>query len=76
MTFDLAAWKKKRIRAGVLMMPAGVVLIVIGAALAWGSSPMAGFLVGSIGVVSIVVGALLVRQAVAGPFPVDVEGHL
>lgn len=66
---EYADWKRKRQRLGALLMVLGVALVIVGSTLAWGTTAMLGFVVGSLGVLLIALGALMIRQAVAGPFP-------
>jgi hypothetical protein len=65
----LAAWKRKMWTWCLVLMPLGLVLILVGAAMGWGASPMTGFLIGGVGMFSIVLGALFGKFAAAGPYP-------
>lgn len=65
----LAAWKRKMWAACFVLMPLGLLLVIVGAATAWGTAPMAGFLVGGGGMFAIAVGALCGKFAAAGPYP-------
>jgi hypothetical protein len=65
----LAAWKRKMWTTCFVLMPLGLVLILVGAATAWGESPMTGFVTGAAGMFAIVIGALCGKFAAAGPYP-------
>jgi hypothetical protein len=65
----LAAWKRKMWTWCLVLMPLGLVFVLIGAATAWGTTPMLGFITGAGGVFLLVLGALLGKFAAAGPYP-------
>jgi len=65
----LAAWKRRMWITCLVLMPVGLLLLLLGAATAWGSNPLAGFSVGCLGVLLLVGGALCAKFAVAGPYP-------
>jgi hypothetical protein len=65
----LAAWRRKMWVACLVLMPLGLLLILFGAATAWGTSSMLGFAVGAIGLLMLVGGALCGKFAAAGPYP-------
>lgn len=65
----LAAWKRKMWGWCLFLMPAGLVLILVGAMAAWGAVPMLGFATGAAGMFVLVIGALCGKFAAAGPYP-------
>lgn len=73
----LGRWRKQRGLAGLVLMLAGLVLVVVGSARIGTQEADAvsqGAWIGSAGILCIVVGGLLCRLAVAGPFPRDLVG--
>jgi hypothetical protein len=65
----LAAWRRRMWRACFALMPLGLLLVIVGAATAWGATPLVGFALGGAGLFAIVLGALFGKFAAAGPFP-------
>ncbi|MCA1810392.1 MAG: hypothetical protein LC623_00050 [Halobacteriales archaeon] len=65
----LAAWKRRMWTGCLTLMPLGLLLILVGAALGWGATPMVGFLTGGTGTFLLVLGALFGKFAAAGPYP-------
>ncbi|HEX2065902.1 MAG TPA: hypothetical protein VHI93_03725 [Candidatus Thermoplasmatota archaeon] len=65
----LEAWKRRMWTACLALMPLGLALVITGAALGWGRTPMLGFLLGGGGVFLLVLGALCGKFAAAGPYP-------
>jgi hypothetical protein len=65
----LAAWKRKMWTLCLVLMPLGLLLILAGAMMAWGATPMLGFLLGAAGMFSLVIGALCGKFGAAGPYP-------
>jgi hypothetical protein len=65
----LARWKRKMWTSCLLLMPLGLALVIVGAAIGWGRTPMTGFLTGGGGVFLLVLGALCGKFATAGPYP-------
>jgi hypothetical protein len=53
----------------LILMPAGLILVIVGAAIGWGQAPMVGFATGGGGVFLLVLGALCGKFAAAGPYP-------
>ncbi|HUR62011.1 MAG TPA: hypothetical protein VM286_06570 [Candidatus Thermoplasmatota archaeon] len=65
----LAAWKRRMWTLCLVLMPLGLLLILVGAMMAWGRTPMLGFLVGAGGMFALVIGALCGKFGAAGPYP-------
>lgn len=65
---DAPAAGRGRARLGALLMALGVALIIVGSTLAWNTTALLGFAIGSAGVLSVCVGALVVRQGMVGHF--------
>ena len=59
---------RRRARAGGLLMVVGVALVILGSALAWNTTALLGFAIGSGGLLAICVGAIFVRQGMVGQF--------
>ena len=64
----VAAPDRRRARLGGLLMVAGVALVILGSALAWNTTALLGFAIGSVGLLAICVGAIFVRQGMVGHF--------
>ncbi len=62
------ASSKASLRLAVALLVVGVLCFVGGGALAWGASPLFGFMVGGVGTVLLVVGAILARNSLIGRY--------
>lgn len=68
--------RARRVAPAAALLVLGVAAFILGGALAWGTSPLLGFSIGSAGVVAVVVGAVLVRSAMVDRFVLgDREGE-
>ena len=65
---DAPASSRRRARTGAVLMAIGVALIIVGSALAWNTTALLGFAIGSVGLLAICVGAIFVRQGMVGHF--------
>ena len=59
---------RKRTALGAVLMALGVGLVILGSALAWNTTALLGFAIGSVGLLAICLGAIAVRQGMVGHF--------
>ena len=74
--------ERRRTAVGAFLMVLGVGLVILGSALAWNTTALLGFIVGSAGLLAICIGAIAVRQGMVGQFEMgngtvedDVDGE-
>lgn len=65
---DAPAPSRRRARTGAVLMAIGVALLIVGSALAWNTTALLGFAIGSVGLLAVCIGAIFVRQGMVGHF--------